>query len=620
MVDSSELIAPLKRQGNLIFPQNLEEAQELVSLIPDLQSAQQQGATLWHEGEAPASSTVRVKQYPTGHRVYYTDAGQRFLMTDSSGTALHEAEWIALSGEIPKLARVRMQLDSRQWVGIKPKAKRFTTHIDIKSQPGWKQMKLDDLRRGASQAWQVPFSEVNYFYGDDHFVSTAEGEYDVFLDKDSLYVLVDGTFEKKMFISHMFAVNWEKLDLIPVVELFQSTLAGAGGAVFEFIWGLYEDQSRETPLSPLNYRGLPTYPSREAFNIFNSFFKPGGVPEDKIMDTFMDPNTSNEIDWTPRETPPWRYFDEAQQLTATVQDRYLYKITPWDDPTGLPYINTAKGGFGPCGRTLHPEAGKLVLRDGSEIQEATLNPQWNADAGTPSSPPAIPDFTWRQLFPEGVPEVDAVKLLYTVPFYPEGEGDIEESATQPLAVDQIIQYMEETADMEDRLDRVKSVLIHTFDTVISGCVDCTRKRNYTVLYGDPEFAVKNAQLLWGHAVSLNFLNNLEAVKFLPEADHVETAYQNKYDMAFKWIPFMYHTDRETSEMILRSLTDVLNPGGLLFLVGPAPLSGLFEHHRFKILRSDPVDHMPYFRQHLKMCPENTINPYMTVFFAERMEN
>ncbi len=620
MVDTNQLIAALKREGSLIFPPNIVEAQELASLIPNLKTQELQGAHLWFDGEAPTHQTIRIKQYPNGHRAYYTDTGQRFLMTDPDGIPLHEAEWVSLGGEPPKLSRVRMQLDSREWVGIKPKAKRFTTHIDVKSQPGWKHMKLDDMRKGAAQAWQVPFSEVKFFYDDDHFVSTGEGEYDVFLDKDSLYVLTDGTFEKKMFISHMFSVNWEKLDLIPVVELFQSTLPGAGGAVFEFIWGLFEDQSRDTPLAPLRYRGLPTYPSKEAFNIFNAFFQPGGIPEDKMMETFLDPKTSNEIEWTPREDPPWRYFDEEQELTVTVQDRFLYKASAWKDPTGLPYVNTSRGGFGPCGRTLHPEGEKLILKDGPDLREGSLNPKWNSDPETTSTKPAAPAFGWRQLFQEGVPEVDPVKLLYTVPFYPEGEGDIEESATQPLVVDQILQYMEETDDMQDRLDRVKSVLIHTLDTVISGCVDCTQKRNYTVLFGDPEFAVKNAQLLWGHAASMELLDNLVDVKFLPEADHVENAYQKKYDMAFKWIPFMYHTDRETSEMILRSLTDVLNPGGILFLIGPAPLGGLFEHYRLKVLRSDPVEHMPYFRQHLKMCPENSINPYMTVFFAERMGN
>ena len=69
----------------------------------------------------------------------------------------------------------------------------------------------------------------------------------------------------------MFQVDWARLDIIPVVELFQSTIPGSGGAVFEFIWGIYEDQSREEALDTLRYRGLPTYPSTAAYNIFASF-------------------------------------------------------------------------------------------------------------------------------------------------------------------------------------------------------------------------------------------------------------------------------------------------------------------------------------------------------------
>ena len=128
----------------------------------------------------------------------------------------------------------------------------------------------------------------------------------------------------------MFQVNWAKLDLIPVVELFQSTLPGTGGAVFEFIWGIYNDQSREEKLAPLRYRGLPTYPSKEAFNIFSAFFEPKGPEGKNIKTVFMDPQTSHEITWTPQKNPPVRYFSEEQKVAITAQDGYLYKVTVFD--------------------------------------------------------------------------------------------------------------------------------------------------------------------------------------------------------------------------------------------------------------------------------------------------
>ena len=160
-----------------------------------------------------------------------------------------------------------MQLDNLQWVGIKPRAKTFATQIDISSHDGWEKMSLDNLREKAAEAWRVPFAEVKYFYDDAHMVHQGDGKYNIQLTKDGLYALHEGTFDKSLFISFMFQVNWARLDLIPVVELFQSTLPGTGGAVFEFIWGIYNDQSREEELPPLKYRGLPTYPSKEALTI-----------------------------------------------------------------------------------------------------------------------------------------------------------------------------------------------------------------------------------------------------------------------------------------------------------------------------------------------------------------
>ncbi|NIQ03590.1 MAG: hypothetical protein GWM98_27300 [Nitrospinaceae bacterium] len=428
--------------------------------------------------------------------MFYNTYGRRFLMTDPEGNPLHEAEWGAdeATHEI-KLKQARCQLDCKQWVGIKPRAKKFSTHINIKGQPGWEQMTINQLRQGAAQAWQVPHSEVEYFYKDENFVSTAEGEYDVNLYKDGLYVLPGGTFETPVFVSFMFCVQWEKLDLIPVVELFQSTLPGSGGAVFEFIWGLFEDQSRETPLGPLRYRGLPTYPSKEAFNIFSAFFTPKGPQGEDLMEVFMNTDRSHEIEWTPRPDPPWRYFSEVQSMSLTVQDGFLYKLTVYDDPLGIPYINTARGGYGSCQRYMSVTDSGITLHDGDEQQNLPISEQWQVTDRSPAQAPPAAPFGWQHFFGGNPPETDPVKILFTVPFYPEGEAPIDEASLMPMVLDQIFEYMERHDDMPDRLEKVESVLVHTFDSVISGCVDCTHDRDVTVLYSDPEFAVKNAQLL-----------------------------------------------------------------------------------------------------------------------------
>ncbi len=421
-----------------------------------------------------------------------------------------------------------------------------------------------------------------------------------------------------LFISFMFTVNWGCIDLIPVVELFQSTLPGTGGAVFEFIWGLYEDQNREQGLSPLRYRGLPTYPSRESFNIFSAFFTPHGPQGEDVFEVFMNTGRSHEITWTPRPDPPLRYFSQEHQVTLTVQDGFLYKISVWDDPVAIPFINCARGAKPSCQRQVRVENNKLILMEDKTIREIPLNSQWGIQAIDESRPSLTADpFHWRHFFVGNEPKVDSTKMLYTVPFYPEGGVEIAESSVQPLAMDQIFHYMEESPNLPEKLERVNQVLIHTFDSVIAGCVDSSHDRKYTVLFSDPEFAVKNAQLLWNHAASRGELEYLKQVQFLPESEYVDEAYRSTYDIIFKWIPFMFFHDRENCEAMFRAVTEVLKPGGLLFLVGPFPMKGLFEHYQIDLIRGDPIIDMPFFRQHLKMCPENQINDIASVFLLEK---
>ena len=82
---------------------------------------------------------------------------------------------------------------------------------------------------------------------------------------------------------------------------------------------------------------------------------------------------------------------------------------------------------------------------------------------------------------------------------------------------------------------------------------------------------------------------------------------------------MYHQDREACESMLKALSGALLTGGLMFLAAPKPLQGLFNHYKLETLYNDPVVNMPYYRQHLKMCPENMVNPDLTVFLLEKMD-
>ncbi len=624
MPEIEKLVSILKRPDCLTFESSSHAAEALSACQDTLKHSVLDGASYWHEGEEPGAATTRIKIYPTGHKAFYSPEGMRFLTTDPEGEPLNESDWQPGADGGQRLARVRMQLDSKQWIGLVPKAKSFKTEIDIKGQPGWQEMELDDLRKKAAEAWRVPFSEVKYFYNDDNIIPKGEGKYEIHLTKDSLYALGEPAFgDKKLFMSFLFTVNWEKLDLIPVVELFQSTLPGSGGACFEYIWGLHEDQSRSMKLESLRYRGLPTYPSKEAFNIFCAFFTPQapeGTKTSDIYKIFNDPDTSHQIEWKPKPNPPWRYFSASHELTLTIQDGNLYKVSVHNDPVPIPFVNRALGGKPSCQRELTVQTNAFELIDGQRVREIPFHPVWPIKPQTdPPRPPEKVPFDWKWFFNGFPPQVDPVKALYTVPFYPEGAQEIDEASLQPMVLDQIFYYMEMSPGMPAKLEKVKKVLIHTFDTVIAGCVDCTHEREYTVLFSDPEFAQKNACLLWNYGAKRNQLDNLKKVSFLPERENIQEVYKEKYGLVFKWIPFMYFQDRDACESMLQALVNILLPEGILFLVAPKPIQGLFAHYGLECLYNDPVVNMPFFRQHLKMCPENFVNPELAVFLAEKKE-
>ncbi len=621
MSDKEKLIDTLTRPNSIQFPRNHAEVSVIKNQFANLKKTEVNGNTVWFLNDEPNITNTKIRIYPTGHMVFYNSCGKRFLFTDPEGHPLHECEWKtdAETGKT-ELALVRMQLDCKQWFGIKPDANTFSIFVDFKDRPGSADLTLDDLRREAAAAWDIPISEIKYFYKDENFIPHGVAEYEIFLSKDGLYVLVDGTFDQTIFISNMPKVQWDPLDVITVVELFQSAPPGAGGAAFEFFWGLYEDQARETQPEPLRFRGLPVYPTQKAFQIFSAYFSPTAPEGEDLMDVFMDFHRSHQITWDLRPDPPWRYFSDKHSACLTVQNNFLYKVTLLDDPVALPFINCSRGGKTSCQRQVHVTKDSILLLDGDEIcQEIPLLPLWKISPQEDSAiEPSSHPFSWRKFFQGSPPKVDPIKAVLAVPFYPEGASEIGEASLQPMVVDQILFYMEKFSDMPNRLEKIDRVLIHNFDTVISGCIDCTCEREYKVLFNDPEFAQKNAQLLWDYAASRNQLNALRKVSFLPEKENVKSAYKEKYGMIFRWIPFTHYLDRAASENILNSVAQALAPNALLFLVGPRQISNLFHHHSLKNIYNDQVQDMPFFLQHKKMYPETQVNPDTTVFFAERI--
>ena len=332
----------------------------------------------------------------------------------------------------------------------------------------------------------------------------------------------------------------------------------------------------------------------------------------------MDAKRSHEVTWSPQPNPPWRYFDHQSKLCLTVQDGYLYKVTCYDETNPIPYVNRSIGGKPSCQREIQVGVNSFMLMDDQEQKEISFHTDWKILPQTdlPAKIPEYP-FNWKWFFNGFPPQTDSIKSIYTVPLYPEGNTEIDEPALQPLALDQIIYYMEMAPGMPAKLEKIGRVLIHTFDMSIAGCIDCTQEREYTVLFSDPELAQKNAYQLWDYAAKRKELDNLKKVSFLPEKKHLEEVYNDKYGMIFKWIPMFYFHDRGVCEQILASTVRALLPDGILFLVGPRAIKGLLDHYGLDCLYSDLIMNMPFYRQHLKMCPENLINQDITVFLAEK---
>ena len=147
----------LSRPGSFSFRSNEASAESIRNNLAQLRSTKQNGATVFHDGDVPNIANTRVKIYETGHMAFYNEEGRRFLGTDPGGHPLHEAQW----NKDPSTGKAclelaRMQVDSSQWVGIRPRSRTFQSQIDIKGQPGWEEMTLDFLREKAAEVWKVP--------------------------------------------------------------------------------------------------------------------------------------------------------------------------------------------------------------------------------------------------------------------------------------------------------------------------------------------------------------------------------------------------------------------------------------------------------------------------------
>jgi hypothetical protein len=608
----------LKRPDLLAFSENRPNVVVLASQIEQCVASPHPIGTLWHPPAASPGVGLRVLLTPTGHAIFYGSHGHRILCVDPGGTPLHECAWDD-TGTGPNLLYARLYLDWGQWVGIKPEGLVNVGTLDLSKKPGWQRLTTKDLQMMAAQALQVTPEEIAFFYDEQSMTLDVQGRVTIRHRKDALYILDDGGFVKPRFMACMGAMHWGHIDFLPVVELFQSLLPGTGSAVFELIRGLYDDQTVGEALRPLCYRGIPTYPSPRAFQLFSAYFVPEAPGGADPFPLFMNPSHSGEVIWKPRPDPPRRYLDFAQGVCVTVVGGAVQKVTKLNDPMAIPYTRRRKDGGAPGGRMVGTTSTALQLQDGERLEEIPIRPEWGVTRTDPlpARPPAsVP--TWQALYPEGIPVLDTKRVYCAVPLYPDDETMVDEAATLPLVVEHAVEYLNRVAGATRGATAFKSVLIHNWDAVLAECLDLAQDRDYTVLYTRPEFAQRQAQRVWDRFAAAGILANRRRIVFVDAARHQEAAYGKSYGLIYGWVPFDQYRQRTDCERQIGAVAKALVPGGAAILVGPRWLGEACLRVSLRVRAADPVTETPGVRMHRAILPKARLNPDATLFLLEKI--
>ena len=496
-----------------------------------------------------------VKTQPSGHLVFYGSNGRRVLMTDPKGHVLHECEWKRTSHETDELVSARLKLDWGQWVGIKPGNLIYETKINLAARPGWEAITKDDLRNMAARAMHVSFETIRFFYDDGDITIDTTGLATIRQRKDAFYILPTGSFEHMTFMSCMTAMHWERIDYLPVVELFLSLLPGTGSATFELIRSLYDDQNPHHPV-PLQYRGIPPYPSEGAFRLFSQFFTPSSQDGIDPLRLFLDPAHCASVTWLPSDHYPLRYFSPANHLGLTVLKGKVVKATLSNDSTGLSYFSPSPRGLAPCGRSVVATNTNLIFQDETHQSEISVDEAWGVSDSNPVQ--SYPDFvpSWRSLFSQERPQVSAQQAFSAVLLYPDDEQMIGEAESQPFVFDYLEDCLEENQELAHRVHSARRILLAGCDASLGTCLRVDSAKTNTVLYRWEPLAQKHAQAVWNQCSSNQTWEHLRTVRFIPYDENFQVTLQQSFDLIYFSWPFekLDHAQvaRETTGQACRS--------------------------------------------------------------------
>src|SRR5205085_5470296 len=208
--------------------------------------------------------------------------------------------------------------------------------------------------------------------------------------------------------------------------------------------------------------------------------------------------------------------------------------------------------------------------DGDCRETIPLKQVWSVIKESPLPPSSGRQPTWRSLFPKGAPHADPKQAYLAVPLYPEDDAIVEEFATQPLAIEQILEYLEPLLPAGTLSSSFGSVLVDQWETVSAECLEATRAASAIVLYDRPEFAQRQAQRLWDKTSTAGNLTRMTKIRFLPVARRPQ-AYDTVYDLILRWIPFAQYAQGVAMDQALEEIAKALRNGAIAIVAGPARL-------------------------------------------------
>jgi hypothetical protein len=562
------------------------------------------------------SSGGRVRVQNSGHCVFYGRHGQRILLADPEGHPLHECAWKQQTAGDVSLVSARLQLDWGEWVGIKPKGLVNTISLDLSRRPGWERLTQDDLRHMAARSMQSDLEMMRFFYRDEDLLFHGDGQATIHQVKDAFYVLPNGSFEKARFMSCMSRMEWNRIDYLPVVELFLSLLPGTGSATFELIRGLYDDQNLNSA-RPLQYRGLPVYPSEAAFRLFSQFFTPSVHSSQSPLKVFLDPEHSHEVQWLPATHYPVRYIDQDQRLCVTVRNHTIQKATWWDDPTGLSFNRINDSGRPMSdNRGVAATTNQLWLFDGPVRKELAIRSSWQLSSLSHSVSWQPFDSSWRDCFPAMPPVLAPSQSFSTVLLYPDREEMIGEQESLPFVVDFWDDFLEEHPDLFHRRSNAKRVLLAHCEVGLSSCLNFQHPQMHTIWYTWQKFAQKQAQSIWNRLSKMDRLAWLPNFHLIPFEQPMLEALQERYDWIYLWIPFSDYSNSTMINKWGKFLTTHLSTGGIGCVAGPPVLGGNFQGQGLQIVHAVSGNSLPTFHIHQTILPTGWLNPDLHLWVVQ----